>query len=75
MQEIMEFQLEHHVNSSQLDKINEELKAVKAMVKESTSAMQKVEKNIASLSEKLSKINQDIGNLKTEVKKAAVPKK
>ena len=75
MREVMEFQLENRVDLSQLEKINEEVKSIKTMVKDSAAAVQKTEKSFTSLSEKVAKVHQDVGNLKTEVKKATPPKK
>jgi hypothetical protein len=71
MKEIREFQLEHRVDSSQLSKLAEELKTAKNQFKEVTTAMGKADKQGDSLAEKVTKLGQDLGNLKTEVKRIA----
>ena len=69
MKEIMEFQLENRVDASQIDAVHAEMKSLKAQFKEVQTGLAKVEKNGAAMSDKLNKLAQELGNLRTEVNK------
>ena len=69
MKEIMEFQLENRVDASQIEAIHAEMKSLKAQFKEVQTGLAKVEKNGAAMSDKLNKLAQELGNLRTEVNK------
>ena len=70
MKEILEFQLEHRVDASQLVAMNKEMEATQHRAKEMNALVSKLEKANAMLSDKLAQANQAIGNLKAEVRKA-----
>jgi hypothetical protein len=74
MKEILEFQLEHRVDASQLKAVEDLVDTVKAQVKECIASSAKADKATAALTEKITKITQEVGNLKTEIKKKE-PKK
>ena len=69
MKEVMEFQLENRVDASQLEAINAEMKTLKTQMKELQAALSKSDKASSGSTDKVSKLNQELGNLKTEVKK------
>ena len=71
MKEVMEFQLEHRVDESQLLAVSKQVYTMKLQVKEMAALVTKTEKANAALTEKLNKANQAIGNLQTDVKKKA----
>ena len=75
MKEIMDFQLEHRVDATQLEAVAGEVKAMKTLVKEATAAAQKAERATATLTERVNALKQDVGNAKTELKKWGTPKK
>jgi hypothetical protein len=66
---IQEFQLEHRVDASHLTPILKEVEALKGQVKDLTATPSKAEKTNAALADKMTKALQDMGNLKTELKK------
>ena len=74
MKEILEFQLEHRVDASQLKAVEDLVDTVKAQVKQCIASSAKADKATAALTEKITKITQEVGNLKTEIKKKE-PKK
>ena len=67
--EIMNFTLEHRVDASQLAAAEAEIKSLRNQTKEAGIAASKAEHATSGLGDKLGKINQDIGNLKTELKR------
>jgi hypothetical protein len=69
IQEVMEFQLEHRVDTSHLTPILNEVDALKGQVKDLRVALSKADKANTALTDKMSKALQDVGNLKTELKK------
>ena len=69
LREITEFQQEHRVDAAQLVSLENELKNTKTQLKDVLAALHKSEKQVQTLSDKLNKANQDIGNLRTDVKK------
>ena len=58
-------------NQSMLDDVTNDVKALRAQVKELTITVAKLEKANQGLVEKLNKTNQDVGNLRTDVKRKA----
>ena len=69
MKEVMEFQLENRVDAAQIEAVQAEMKQVKTQVKEMQTALTKFDKTGSGSSEKITKMNQELGNLRTEVKK------
>ena len=69
MKEVMEFQLENRVDSAQIEAVQAEMKQVKLQVKEMQATIAKFDRSGSSSMDKITKINQELGNLKTEVKK------
>lgn len=74
MNEVLEFQLEHRVDASQLTSVVDEVKALKAQVKEAINSSTKAEKGVGAMTEKIAKLNQDLGNTKVEVKRLGTKK-
>jgi hypothetical protein len=69
IQEVMEFQLEHRADVSHLTPILNKVEALKGQVKDLTAALSKADKANTALADKMTKALQDVGNLKTEMKK------
>jgi hypothetical protein len=66
--EIIRFQLEHRVDESQIKAVETLVEGLRTQVKECNAATAKGKKATASLSEKVTKNSQEIGNLKNQVK-------
>ena len=71
LQEVMNFQLGNRVDVSQLEVLEAEVKAMKALVKEASAAAAKADRAASTLTEKVNRNYQDVGNMKTEVKRLA----
>ena len=69
MKEVMQFQLEHRVDASQLTGLQTEVKALKSSLKEATDATTKAEAAAKLAKEAAAKANQECGNIRTELKK------
>ena len=69
MKEVMEFQLENRVDSSQLEAMTADTKAFKVQLKEALTTVSKGERASGGLTDKLTKLTQELGNVKTELKK------
>ena len=69
MKEIMEFQLENRVDASQLESLQGEIKTLKTQFKEVQAALAKTDKASSQVMDKMNKLSQELGNLRTEVNK------
>ena len=69
LQEIMQFQLEHRVDASQLVDVSTIVDAMKTSVKTVTDKVARMERAASETSDKVKKTAQDLGNLRTEVSK------
>ena len=61
MKEIVEFGLEHRVDSSQLQTVRDEVDAMKRLTKDMAATVAKAERANLALTEKLNKAHQDLG--------------
>ena len=62
MNEVMEFQLEHRVDAS-------EISAIRLQVKEAADTSGKTSRAVSVLTDKMNEVKQEIGNVRTEIKK------
>ncbi len=62
MNEVMEFQLEHRVDAS-------EITAIRLQVKEVADTSGKTSRAVSALTAKMKEVKQEIGNVRTEIKK------
>ena len=68
MKEVLEFQLEHRVDASQMRSLQEDVKLLRNQVKDLVAALAKQDKTSAGLSDKIHKTNQELGNVKAILK-------